>query len=37
MTFGQFISYWKNKILFKNFSETATLKLDPGLYLFAKN
>ena len=37
MKFGQFMSYSKEKILSKNSRKTATWKLVPGPFVFAKN
>ena len=37
MKFGQFISYYKIKKLFKHLTKTATLNLVPGPFVFTKN
>ena len=37
MKFDQFMSYHKRKDLFKKSRKTATWKLDPGPFEFAKN
>ena len=37
MKFGQFMPYYKEKILSKNSTKTANRKLAPGPFVFAKN
>ena len=37
MNFGQFISYYKRKILAKNYAKTASWKLVPDPFVLAKN
>ena len=37
MKFGQFMSYYKRKNSSKCLTKTATTKLVPGLFVFAKN